>query len=246
MSLPLALVTVLAAPPEVVVDRDDVVIRETCTVRVGSEPIRDVAGDGVVRIVGDGITVEFVGERLRGAADDVAPDTLTGVGIRITGERVTVRGARVSGFKAGIVAQLADGLVIEDCDVSGNFRQRLGSTPQREDVADWLRPHENDANEWLDRYGAALWIEDSSAPTVRRLRVRDGQNGIVLDQVSGARIHDNDCSFLSGWGLAMWRTSDSLVSENAFDFCIRGYSHDVYNRGQDSAGILMFEQCSRN
>jgi hypothetical protein len=37
-----------------------------------------------------------------------------------------------------------------------------------------------------------------------------------------------------------------VISRNAFDFCIRGYSHGVYNRGQDSAGILMFEQCCQN
>ena len=36
------------------------------------------------------------------------------------------------------------------------------------------------------------------------------------------------------------------TARNACDFCIRGYSHGVYNRGQDSAGILMFEQCSGN
>jgi hypothetical protein len=46
--------------------------------------------------------------------------------------------------------------------------------------------------------------------------------------------------------LALWRTTDSFVARNAFDFCVRGYSHGVYNRGQDSAGILLFEQCSRN
>ena len=38
----------------------------------------------------------------------------------------------------------------------------------------------------------------------------------------------------------------NVIARNACDYCIRGYSHGVYNRGQDSAGILMFEQCSRN
>ncbi|MHC5008479.1 MAG: right-handed parallel beta-helix repeat-containing protein [Planctomycetota bacterium] len=68
----------------------------------------------------------------------------------------------------------------------------------------------------------------------------------MLDRVSGADVYDNDCSFGSGWGLAMWRSSHNVVSRNAFDFRIRGYSHEKYNRGQDSAGILLFEQCSRN
>jgi hypothetical protein len=44
----------------------------------------------------------------------------------------------------------------------------------------------------------------------------------------------------------MWRSSGNRVESNAFDFCVRGYSHDVYNRGQDSAGILCFEQCADN
>ncbi|MCP4645283.1 MAG: hypothetical protein GY851_32875, partial [bacterium] len=33
---------------------------------------------------------------------------------------------------------------------------------------------------------------------------------------------------------------------NRFDFCVRGYSHGVYERGQDSTGILVYEQCSDN
>jgi hypothetical protein len=64
--------------------------------------------------------------------------------------------------------------------------------------------------------------------------------------VNGSRVYDNDCSFLSGWGLALWRSSGNLISRNAFDFCVRGHSEGVYNRGQDSAGILFFEQCSSN
>jgi parallel beta-helix repeat protein len=89
-------------------------------------------------------------------------------------------------------------------------------------------------------------VEQSQHVTIRNVKVWHGQNGIVIDRVTDARIYGNDCSFLSGWGLGMWRSSRAVVSRNAFDFCVRGYSHGVYNRGQDSAGILMFEQCSDN
>jgi hypothetical protein len=44
----------------------------------------------------------------------------------------------------------------------------------------------------------------------------------------------------------MYRSSKSLVARNLFDYCVRGYSHGVYWRGQDSAGILMFERCCDN
>ena len=33
---------------------------------------------------------------------------------------------------------------------------------------------------------------------------------------------------------------------NRIDWCVRGYSHGFYNRGQDSAGLLIYEQSSRN
>ena len=32
---------------------------------------------------------------------------------------------------------------------------------------------------------------------------------------------------------------------NRVDWCVRGYSHTFYNRGQDSAGILIYEQSSQ-
>ena len=235
-----------AEPPVVVVDRDNVTIDTTCTVRVEAAVIVDTDGNGVVHVSANDITVDFAGAVLRGADEGRSPDTYQGTGITITGRNVTVRGAVVRGFKAGIRAHRAARLTIEDCDVSGNFRQRLRSTPTAEDPSDWLRPHDNDDNEWLTRYGAGVYLEECQGPIVRRVRAWGTQNGIILDRVAKARIYDNDCSFGSGWGLAMWRSNSNTISRNAFDFRIRGYSHGVYNRGQDSAGILMFEQCTHN
>ncbi len=244
-----ALIGMLVAipdPPVVVVDRDNLQITESCIVRPGPHPVADADGNGVLHIVSDDIVVEFDQGPLRGATDDVAPDTFTGIGVMIRARNVTVKGVAASGYKCGVLAINADGLTIEGGDLSGNFRQRLGSTPEAEDSGDWLWPHANDENEWLTKYGAALCVEDSNQVTIRGLTVRRGQNGIILDHVEDSRIYDNDCSFLSGWGLAMWRSSRNTVTRNAFDFCVRGYSHGVYNRGQDSAGILMFEQCHDN
>jgi parallel beta-helix repeat protein len=235
--------------PVVVVDRDNVAISTSCIVSIPEGlVIADSDGDGVIHITASDITVQFApGSVLNGAAPGREADTFEGIGIRIDEfTNVTLRGIVARGFKVGVLARKADRLTVEDSDLSGNFRQRLKSTPQAEDSSDWLWPHTNDGQEWRSRYGAALCVENSADITVRRLNVRRGQNGIILDRVTGARIYDNDCSFLSGWGLAMWRTSGSTVSNNAFDFCIRGHVEGVYNRGQDSAGILMFEQCNNN
>ncbi|MCC6286069.1 MAG: right-handed parallel beta-helix repeat-containing protein [Phycisphaerales bacterium] len=240
----------VAEPPTLVVRADNTRVTESCRVVVPEGlVIEDADGDGVLHIEADGVTVEFApGEgTLRGAPEDAPYETLAGVGVRIDGRRgVTIRRAALRGFKVGVWATGADGLVIEDCDVSRGYAMRLGSTPLAEDGADWLWPHQNDKGEWRERYGAGLYVEQSEGVTIRRVRARERQNGIVVDRLYQSRIYDNDCSFLSGWGLAMWRCNDNVICRNAFDFCIRGYAHGVYNRGQDSAGILVFEQNNRN
>ncbi|MGH7971366.1 MAG: right-handed parallel beta-helix repeat-containing protein, partial [Limisphaerales bacterium] len=122
----------------------------------------------------------------------------------------------------------------------------LKSTPEAEDESDWLFGHENDQHQWLTNYAAAIYVEQSSNVVVRNCHVWHGQNALCLDRVTDSRIYDNDFSFDSGWGIALWRSSGNVISLNAVDFCVRGYSHGVYNRGQDSAGIFMFEQNNRN
>ncbi|MBL9120223.1 MAG: right-handed parallel beta-helix repeat-containing protein [Phycisphaerae bacterium] len=235
-----------AALPLVNVDRDDVVIRESCRVSFGGRPIRDENGNGVLQIVGSNITVDCLTTTLYGADPAAALDTLSGTGIVVTGTNVVLKNAVVRGFRCGVLATGSTGSTFERLTLSDNVATRLLSTPRGEDGADWLWPHENDSREWVTRYGAGLCIERSNGVTVRDVTVRRTQNGIILDRVNESRIYDCDASFLSGWGLAMWRSSGNVVCRNAFDFCIRGYAHGSYNRGQDSAGILLFEQCSKN
>ncbi len=235
--------------PEVVVANDDARITSSCIVRIAQDAvIADANGDGVIHIEADGITVEFAaGSDLRGAPAGSPGDGLKGIGILLHGHKdVVIKGPRVSGYKVGILASECPGLWIDDADLSGNFRQKLRSTPEAEDNGDWMYPHHNDNGEWIEKYGAALLVKDASRVSIRGVKVRNGQNGIMLDRVVDSRVFDNDCSYLSGWGVAMWRSSRNLICRNALDFCIRGYSHKVYNRGQDSAGLLMFEQCSQN
>ncbi len=241
-----------AAEPELplfVLTVEDSRLSRSCRVRIPPGVVlHDAEGDGVLQVVADGVTLEFEpGSHLLGSHG--APwDEMSGVGVNVQGVRgVTLRGLNVSGFKVGVLATDADGLTLEDCDVSDNFRQRLHSTPQAaDDASDWLRPHANDGQEWRRLYGAGICIEGSRDVTVRRCRARRVQNGLILDRVSRSEVYDNDFSFLSGWGVALWRACDNVIARNALDYCVRGYSEGVYNRGQDSAGVLLFEQSSRN
>lgn len=237
------------ALPILEIFEDNTEIRESCVIRLGSRTvIEDADGNGVLHILTEGITVEFEdGSVLRGAPRDADRSTLQGIGIRIDGIReVTLKNVRVSGFRCGILATRAHLLRVDGARLTRNFAQTLQSTPQAEDASDWLWPHENDASEWWQNYGAGICVEWTNGVELTNIYARDQQNGILLDRVQLASVVNCDCSYLSGWGLAMWRSSNNVVRDNRFDFCIRGYSHGVYNRGQDSAGILMFEQCNNN
>ncbi|MCZ6655173.1 MAG: right-handed parallel beta-helix repeat-containing protein [Planctomycetota bacterium] len=240
-----ALPLLIGQNPELVPSRDDFKITSDARIKPGTYDIADAAGDGAIQIIGDGITVDFQGAELVGAADSVRADKYAGKGIVIRGRNVTVKNARVRGYKVGIYAEDCPNLSVIGCDVSCNYRQHLGSTLEREDVSDWLYGHENDDNEWL-RYGAGIYLYRCRGAKLIGNRARKGQNGICICRCDDSVIVDNDMSFLSGWGIAMWRSSRCDVSHNKCDWCVRGYSHGVYRRGQDSAGIFVYEQCSDN
>ncbi len=225
---------------------DDTEIRESGRLAKEVYRLTDRADDGIVQIRADQLTLDFQGATLDGSTEGDSPDKFAGRGIVIENvAEVTIRNARVRGFKIGLYAKGCRKLTIENCDFSDNYKQHLQSTPQAESGADWLFGHENDANEWF-RYGADVYLEECNEFTLRGNTGKRGQNGICLVRSNYGTVADNDFSFNSGWGLAMYRATHNTVDHNKFDWCIRGYSHGVYNRGQDSAGIFVFEQCSHN
>jgi hypothetical protein len=211
-------------------------------------PLGEAGRGGVVVLKGvKGVTLDLTGLDLRGTPAGTDLDRNAGFGIVLEDcEEVTVQGGKLGGYKDCVVARRCRKLVLEDIAFDGWYGMRLKSTAAKEDEADWLYPHENDADQWIERYGSAIALTDCADATIRRCRGRHGQNGILLVRSTGTSVHDCDFSFLSGWGLAMYRASKNLVARNLFDYCVRGYSHGVYWRGQDSAGILMFERCCDN
>ena len=246
MLAPLLLPLVAAFSADVTLDKDDITITASARIKPGLYRIDDANDNGIVHVQGDGLTLDFTGVTIAGADEKTPADEYKGWGIVARGAKnLTIKGLTIRGVKVGMHLKDCDGLTVTGCDVSSNWRQHLKSTPRGEDGADWLFGHDNDQNEWF-RYGAGIYIESSKGVTVSNCRARRGQNGLCLSRVDDSFIFDNDLSFLSGWGLAMWRSSRNDVSNNKFDWCMRGFSYKVYHRGQDSTGILIYEQCNDN
>ncbi len=217
--------------------------KELGTLQAGDEVIPKL--QPVVVIRGDNITVDFGGGTIQGSPLTTEPDERMGQAIEVVGNNVTIKNVNVHGYKVGLIARNAKGLKILDSDFSYNWKQHLKSDKEKEDGADWQSYHHNEHDEWL-RYGAGIYLSGCENFEVKNTRAVGGQCGLMLNRSNHGKIWNNDFSFLSGVGLGLYRSSDNVVMHNNIDWCVRGYSHGVYNRGQDSAGILIFEQCNKN
>ena len=192
-------------------------------------------------------TIDLSALVLRGCADGTARDQMEGTGILVSDcVGVTIRGGVVRGYKVALRLERCVGVEVAGLAVPEGRAMRLRSSDCAEDEADWLWPHKNDEDEWARTYGAAVSVVDSRGIKLHDIRVRNMQNGIQLVRTHNSLVWDCDASFLSGWGLALYRSSGNTVAHSRFDWCVRGYSHERYWRGQDSAGILLFERSSDN
>ena len=197
-------------------------------------------------IRGSNLTVDFTGVTLRGAPAGADPDTFTGLAVLVDGgANVTIKGLNAHGYKIGILARRSAKLHITGADLSYNWKPRLYSLVEHESLLDWMSYHHNEKDEWIDS-GAGIYLADSDEAEIDHTTILQGQNGLMLARSNNARVWNNNFSFLSGLGIALYRASGNRIMHNKVDWCVRGYSHTFYNRGQDSAGILVYEQSSRN
>ncbi|HEY8783268.1 MAG TPA: right-handed parallel beta-helix repeat-containing protein [Mucilaginibacter sp.] len=199
-----------------------------------------------VVIKGDNITVDFNGAVLDGSFNPGNPDKFKGTGVIIkSGRNITLKNITVKGFKVGVMAQGINSLKIKGGNFSYNFRQHLNSTRQKEDLADWQSYHHNEKDEWL-RFGAGIYLRNCDSVDIQNNSITEGQCGLMMTNCNDGLVYNNNFSFNSGIGIGMYRSCRNRIMYNKLDWNVRGFSFGVYYRGQDSAGILVFEQCNNN
>lgn len=200
----------------------------------------------LIVVRGSNLTLDLTGVRLEGIDPAADPDLAAGTAVRIDGgTNVTVRGATIRGYRFAILARGTRGLQLLDNDVSYGWKPRLFSLVGHESLIDWLSFHDNEDRQWM-RFGAAVYLEDVKGGELRGNTARQGMNGFLLTRTDSVVVRDNDASYNSGLGIGLYRSSDNVIARNRFDYDVRGYSHGFYERGQDSAGLLLYEQSHRN
>lgn len=200
----------------------------------------------LIVVRGDSLTVDLTGVVLEGLSSGSDPDLAAGVAIRVEGgSKVRIIGAKIRGYKFGILARGTRGIEIRSSDLSHNWKPRLFSLFEHESLVDWLSFHNNEANEWM-RFGAAIFLDNVSGGSIHSNTVVQGMNALLMNRVDHVTVRDNNFSFNSGLGIGLYRSSDNIIVRNRLDFNVRGYSHGFYRRGQDSAALLMYEQSNNN
>lgn len=202
--------------------------------------------EALITVRGRELTLDLTGVTLRGIPTEAAPNRARGVAIRVDGgSEVTIRGGRIRGYRFGILARDTRGLRIVDAELSYGWKPRLFSQVAHESLVDWLSYHQNDDREWM-RFGAAIYLEGVTGGEIRGNRALQGMNGLLMTRTDSMTVRDNELAFNSGLGVGLYRSSHNRIVGNRLDYNVRGYSHGFYQRGQDSAGLLLYEQSSEN
>ncbi|MFN0176941.1 MAG: right-handed parallel beta-helix repeat-containing protein [Saprospiraceae bacterium] len=236
---------IFAQIPEIPLSKG-LIITESCKVAPGKYVIAPTPEkETCIIISGENLVIDFQNAEMRGAIEGVLPNLFSGTAILIKGKNITLKNARARGYKIALYAEAVEGLTLENCDFSYNYRPRLRSIREREDFSDWLSYHHNEQDEWL-RYGAGIYLKNCLRATVKGCRITGCQNALLMTGCNDGLVYNNFFTFNSGLGIGLYRSSRNRLMHNRLDWNVRGYSHGFYQRGQDSAGILLYEQSSQN
>ena len=165
----------------------------------------------VIIIEGNNITIDFKNAVLQGSNSKKNPDEFFGLAILIRNSKnVTVKNLSARGYKMALLVKNTEGLVLDNCDFSYNYRQRLNSTQEKEDISDWMSYHQNEKDEWL-RYGAAIYLRNCNKAEIKNCKVTGGQNALMMTACNDGRIYNNDFSFNSGIGIGMYRSNGNNI-----------------------------------
>ncbi len=199
----------------------------------------DLGSDGAIVLAGlRGVVLDLRGCELRGAPADAPLDACKGFGIVLRDcQDVTLVGGQLGGWRVCLTAERCRDLSIEDMRFEGYFAERMVSTETYADKSDELDQAAS-GREWLASYGAAIALIECEDVQISGCTARRGQNGALIIDTQRARLHDDDFSFMSGWGVGLQGSSGCVIAHSRLNYCVRGWSAGAYALGHGSAGLL--------
>jgi len=97
-----------------------------------------------------------------------------------------------------------------------------------------------------EAYGGAIYLEQVTNAKIHDNDLQHQMNGILSYQCNGLEVTNNNASYCSGFGFHLFETCDSTLADNYADYCCRYYlGKDGSHLGADTAGFLIiFKSCN--
>ena len=97
-----------------------------------------------------------------------------------------------------------------------------------------------------DSYGGAIFLEQVTDAKIHDNDLQHQMNGILSYQCRGVNVVNNLANYCSGFGFHLFETCDSTYANNYADYCCRYYLSDSGSHlGADAAGFLIvYKSCN--
>ncbi len=184
-------------------------------------------------------SIDLSARLLKSSKDLSGQSNFTGTGLLLDGcKDLTVKNVNVSGFRINILLKNCTNVRLLNCSANLSRAIKMGNEGKPIDTFLNLR----DIASWRN-YGAGIWLENCSKCLVSHCEATAAQNGLLLVNSNENTIFNNSCSYNSGWGIGLWKSSRNVVDWNHADFCNRPWSGGW---GGDAAGLVMANSSNMN
>ena len=97
-----------------------------------------------------------------------------------------------------------------------------------------------------ESYGGAIFLEQVTGAKIHDNDLQHQMNGVLSYQCQGLDVTDNVANYCSGFGFHLFETCDSIFTHNYADYCCRYYlSAASSHLGADAAGFLIvYKSCN--
>ncbi|MCB0644320.1 MAG: right-handed parallel beta-helix repeat-containing protein [Phaeodactylibacter sp.] len=194
-----------------------------------------------ILVEGEDIVIDFKGALIQTEAAPERPNKFEGLAIKIQNSKnIRLRNLNVRGFKVGIWAESVEHLVLENCDISYNYRPQLKSSIYKPAAEDRVSNIQD-----VIHNGAAIYLKNCKHFELDSITCLHGQNGIILEDGEAGKIMHSLVQFNSGIGIGLLNTKKVEVAHNAISWNSRGYNYGLFNYPQ-GAGALLLDSLSKN
>ena len=173
--------------------------------------------------------------------------TLDGRGATIIGADKTGTGITVSGRKNIIIKNLRvmnyyHGISIKESKAIEIHHCAITSTAEIQSNTLFLEI-------WKparEAYGGAIFLEQVTDAKIHDNDLQHQMNGVLSYQCKGLDVTNNVANYCSGYGFHLFETSSSTFTNNYADYCCRYYLSEAGSHlGADAAGFLIiFKSCN--